>query len=438
MKKLILFLTILMVLSPLALSLRAAEVTWSASTYMTAQNITANGTAADGTSINVNDYIIFSINKNDMSGSSVPVWYPNDPSLRFYRPTGSSTIVNSLDFALTGITVTAITMVCQNTDKPEMELKVDGSVYATTAVGADKSVSFSGFSALSSLSLRATSAGGKNGRLSTITVTYTINSSNTVATPSITPLSGNYAVPFTALITCEDDHHSYPPHAVFWYTTDNFVSTPNDTAHPISVEISGTTTLKAWAVEGNVSTGLNYSDTVTRVYTFPTSLANVAAFNAADVDDFVSIAGLSVIRHSVNNLWATDGTNAIHAYGLSTARAVLNDGDVISLAGDRANYNGFPEMTNPVLLTSISGTPVTPVDDFDILSATTADFGKFVTVKNVKFASASALENGVAVTNQLMDLSTIDSQKNYDITGVINYNNSTLQFLPTAVAEVQP
>ncbi|GHV35404.1 hypothetical protein FACS1894178_4890 [Bacteroidia bacterium] len=247
-----------------------------------------------------------------------------------------------------------------------------------------------------------------------------------VATPEISVLSGQFTAPLTASISCATDS------ANVFYTTDNFAN-----VYPYSAGISivGTTTLKAWATK----TSMTNSDTATRVYTFPTALANVAAFNAAGTDAFVSIAGLSVIRHSGSNLWATDGTDAIHVYGISaSAKAAIEDGNVISLAGIRDDYNGFPEMMSPVLLSSVSGAPAIPVADFDITSATTADFGKFVTVKNVKFASSIALENGVAVTSQLLDLSGIDLEKSYDVTGVINYNNATLQLLPTAVVEAIP
>ena len=118
--------------------------------------------------------------------------------------------------------------------------------------------------------LRATLSGTSNRRLNIddILLTDYLGSTPSVASPIISPSTGNFYSQFNATISCSTEN------ATIYYTTDG--SDPNNTSIPYTapIYISQTTTLKAIAY----AEGYDPSPIATAIYTFPviTDVANIA------------------------------------------------------------------------------------------------------------------------------------------------------------------
>ncbi|MBO7586768.1 MAG: chitobiase/beta-hexosaminidase C-terminal domain-containing protein [Bacteroidales bacterium] len=269
---------------------------------------------------------------------------------------------------------------------------------------------------------------------------------NNVATPEITPASGFvYAASQTVTITCATAGAS------IYYTTDGSIPTQNSTLYTEPFTIDSNVTIKAKAFKDGDMPSL----VATATYEFPVTVANIAAFKAANTatnSTVYKIAGdVTFVFKSGSNIYVQDNTAGLLVYdnqGVITGSYA--EGDVISggIFGTYTLYNGLVEMVpthNWAASTQNTGTvsPVTASVE-DIAAFYYQYESKLVTLTGVTFtaggqfttASATNLEieqNGetmqVRNTHKTLDM-TIPAGSVADVTGFVLQYNGTYQIAP--------
>ena len=223
--------------------------------------------------------------------------------------------------------------------------------------------------------------------------------SNTVATPVISVPTGTYLTPQTVSITCETED------ARIYYTTDGTVPDTSSTLYTEPISIDRTCTLKAKAFKD----GMDPSNPATAVYTFPATVANIAAFKAAGANDntitYAITGDVTFVYRKDRRIFIEDATGGLLVYDNSTAvvTGTYSEGDVISggIVGTYTVYNGMSEMIPTVDWAAASGTAtVTPV------VATAADIaGNFATyeARLVRINAGTFAEDITFVTDNYTD-----------------------------------
>ncbi|KAF0198741.1 MAG: hypothetical protein FD166_993 [Bacteroidetes bacterium] len=272
-----------------------------------------------------------------------------------------------------------------------------------------------------------------------------------VATPVITPLTGNYYTAFNATITC------ITPASSIYYTTNGTDpnNTGNGTLYTGPVPISGTTTLKAIAY----ATGFDASAIATEVYTYPVinNVANIAALRASLADGITvyRLTGEAVLTHksiSRNAKYIQDATGAIlidDVTGKITTVYNVYDG-ITGVTGTLTPFNGmlqFTPVADPGVATS-TGNTVVP-EEVTLLSLTTAHQAKLVKILNTTITGTGLFvvstsypltdPSGTGVMRtQYSDLDYIGTTipaTPQDMTGVILEYTGALQLIPRSLAD---
>ena len=281
--------------------------------------------------------------------------------------------------------------------------------------------------------------------------------SNTVATPVISVPTGTYLTPQTVSITCETED------ARIYYTTDGTVPDTSSTLYTEPISIDRTCTLKAKAFKD----GMDPSNPATAVYTFPATVANIAAFKAAGANDntitYAITGDVTFVYRKDRRIFIEDATGGLLVYDNSTAvvTGTYSEGDVISggIVGTYTVYNGMSEMIPTVDWAAASGTAtVTPV------VTTTADIaGNFATyearlvrINSGTFADEASFNTSditdatfsdgtgeVLFRNQFKTLdTTVNAGDTVDIIGLVSIyvsgGNTTYQIFPRTNADIIP
>ena len=273
----------------------------------------------------------------------------------------------------------------------------------------------------------------------------------TVATPNISPSTGNFYSPFNATISCTTEG------ATIYYTTDG--SDPDDTVteytEPIYIE--DTTTLKAIAY----AEGYDTSSIATAVYTFPeiTEVANIATLRNQPVGSNVyRLTGEAILTFQQNlsyhPKWVQDATAAIYIYdtaGKITTAYNMGDG-ITGLIGTLSTYNSlleFVPVADPGPATS-TGNPVVP-EERTLASLTSADQSKLIKVYNVTLGATGNFTTGaqsIPVTQgeTTLTLRTLTStdyngqpipQTPQNITCLVGQYNADIQISPRFLADFE-
>ncbi|MCQ2272631.1 MAG: chitobiase/beta-hexosaminidase C-terminal domain-containing protein [Bacteroidales bacterium] len=211
----------------------------------------------------------------------------------------------------------------------------------------------------------------------------------TVEAPVFNPAAGTYYSEQEVALTCATAG------ATILYTTDGSDPVTNGTIYTEPFTVSTTTTVKAVAYVGS-----DHSHIITTVYTFPTEVANIAAFKAASTSSqaTINLTEPYVITNDVNFVFS----NGTYMYvedetaGLLIYNNPVNitteyvEGDIISggIVGTYSKYQNQIEM-KPLLNTDaasenigITPTVVTIAD----LKANYAQYdARLVTIENVTF-----------------------------------------------------
>lgn len=259
---------------------------------------------------------------------------------------------NPADFSLTTSdivgTITKVVVNASTTTKNTVTLSVSvgGEQYGTEQITSTTSrgYTFSGKST-GKVAISMKSNGTKGMYIKSIEITYTPSSSSSVAAPTITPTSKEFAAPFTATIA------STTKDATIYYTLDGsdpIASTTRQTYTSAGVSIpAATTTLKAFA-----SLNGENSSVASATYTFTSAYANLAALKAVAKSGNtykVQLTDAIVTLTNGSNCYIEDATAGIlyykksHGYnegdklnGVATVTYVVFNGtnEITSLEGD--------------------------------------------------------------------------------------------------------
>lgn len=265
--------------------------------------------------------------------------------------------------------------------------------------------------------------------------------SGTVDMPTITPNSAFVYETTQVSISCPTAD------AAIYYTTDG--TTPDESSNLYSApfDVTATTTVKAIAFK----TGMNPSNIATVTYTFPTEVANIASFVAANSETnntIYKIAGdVTFVYRNGRNMYVQDATGGLLIYDRDTV--ITNnytEGDIISggIYGTYTLYNGLSELvaTHNVAAASGNNGPVVPVvaTVSDIVSNYAQYESRLVKLEGVTFvdggtfstAAATNLnieqdDNGMQVRNNFKTLDmTIPANYDADVIGfVLVYSTSS-------------
>lgn len=265
--------------------------------------------------------------------------------------------------------------------------------------------------------------------------------SGTVDMPTITPNSAFVYETTQVSISCPTAD------AAIYYTTDG--TTPNESSNLYSApfDVTATTTVKAIAFK----TGMSPSNVATVTYTFPTEVANIASFVAANSETnntIYKIAGdVTFVYRNGRNMYVQDATGGLLIYDRDTV--ITNnytEGDIISggIYGTYTLYNGLSELvaTHNVAAASGNNGPVVPVvaTVSDIVSNYAQYESRLVKLEGVTFvdggtfstAAATNLnieqdDNGMQVRNNFKTLDmTIPANYDADVIGfVLVYSTSS-------------
>ncbi len=379
------------------------------------------------------------------TGTNPPKYYTSGAAARFY-PNNTFTITPKNGAVITSVKLVAVanyvsTPVYSVDGGAETGATLDGVTYSIT-----------GLNASNSFVLR-NSATASNFRLATVEVTYTGGAAagTVVATPTITPATGNYYEAQTVSIeTATAD-------ATIHYTTDGTEPSTSSPVYTAPFAVSTTTTVKAIAV----ATGKTNSSVATVTLTFPgitaeaATIAELRGLSSGDSKTykFTGEAVITVKSANRNAKYIQDATGAIlidDTKGV-LANANYNVGDKLTgVVGYLTEYQGMLQFV-PYLPGQVAsaGNVVAPT----VVAA--SDLGNYqaqlVTVKGLTFsdtgnfakATYTATVNGesVAVRVQYDDLAVVGTAiptGAVDVTGVVltyaTRTTITHQLVPVSIA----
>ena len=249
-----------------------------------------------------------------------------------------------------------------------------------------------------------------------------------VATPVITPNGGSYYEPQTVSITCADAD------AVIRYTTDGTEPTESSTIYSQPFTVNTTTTImaKAW------KEGMTPSFTATATISFPTQVANIAAFKAAASNEPQQImSDVTFVFRSGRYMFVEDNTAAMLIFDNSTPviTNTYNEGDVIhaGVFGKYTTYQGMVEMVPTHNALEATGTPVTVTPANATISNIKSQYtdvyeSKLVRLNDVTFINATTfVQNGdtMAIYNRFNTVTTeISAGDLADVTGFVSYSTN--------------
>ena len=239
---------------------------------------------------------------------------------------------------------------------------------------------------------------------------------------------------------------STTPNASIYYTLDNSTPDSTSTLYASPITLTQTTTVKAIAY----ASGFNPSVVSSATYTFPTPVANIAAFKAAGAADnsqtYRITGDVTVIAQKAsNNLYLQDATGGLVLYE-SGNTLNFQTGDVFqgTLVGTYTTYQNLPEFIPQGTLTAVPGGTVTPVvatasqimSNFEQYAYNLITLENCIILQEAAFTSGSQGSNILFVQNSdTMTLynnfktldTTLTAGATCDITGVaLRYvNNST-------------
>ena len=243
--------------------------------------------------------------------------------------------------------------------------EVTSATSGITITGSQKSWTINATIGVTSFDLTIKNTGSQNARLDDILLKVTIagTDASTVATPSISPESGNFLESQEVSITCPTEG------ATIYYTTNGNDPTTSSNVYSAPFTINETTTVKAIAVKSGMNNSAVASATFTKV--IPMTVAEArAAIDAGTGTQDVYVTG---IVSGIVEAWSTqysnisfnmsdDGltsSNQLEAFRcVSTDNANASEvvvGDVVIVHGDMTLYNNTVyEFTSGCQLVSLT------------------------------------------------------------------------------------
>lgn len=389
---------------------------------------TVNLTTTDG----------FGITLAKNNGSSNPAWSSNQARV-YAKGSLTISIPAAGDYKITSITYTYVV----NKNKSGVAPTIDG-VSGTGDAGSwnssSKTWTASGDGATSVAFTTSGTAG--NVGFTAVSITYTTSGGGgDKPAVSFEPAAGKYATTQSVTLTSEGADHIY-------YTTDGTAPSDQSAEYSTAISVSETTTIKAFAVKGEVT-----GDVASATYTFPYTTIQALLPNITTTTETAHYTKMTNwivtgVATDGKNAFLTDGTEyGILAYSNSigfTRGQILNG----TIDINAKIWKQVPELTNLKSttegVTKTTGGVPTVYDNKTIGDLTINNQGIVVKLSNVTYsASAGTLsdgENTIKVVNAIYSGLSLTDTKSYNITGVVAYttdNNKTLQIYPRDADDIE-
>ena len=176
----------------------------------------------------------------------------------------------------------------------------------------------------------------------------------TVATPTFTPEAGTYSEAISVTISCATEG------ATLYYTLDGSNPMEDGTVYTSAINITETTTVKAFAMkEGYLNSGVASATYTISEAPAPT-LITIAEARALALNEYALVQGVVTFIDG-RNVYIQDETAGIDLYlNNNTVPSALALGDMVQAYGKRAAYNGLAEL---------SGINGNDAEQFSILSS---------------------------------------------------------------------
>jgi hypothetical protein len=176
----------------------------------------------------------------------------------------------------------------------------------------------------------------------------------TVATPTFNPEAGTYSEAISVTISCATDG------ATIYYTIDGSNPMEDGTVYTSAINITETTTVKAFAMkEGYLNSGVASATYTISEAPAPT-LITIAEARALALNEYALVQGVVTFIDG-RNVYIQDETAGIDLYlNNNTVPSALALGDMVKAYGKRAAYNGLAEL---------SGINGNDAEQFSILSS---------------------------------------------------------------------
>lgn len=224
-----------------------------------------------------------------------------------------------------------------------------------------------------------------------------------------------------------------------YYTLDETDPTTESTKYTAPITIEKTTTVKAIAVKGGVS-----SLVATEVYNIvkPMTLSEIiSAATSKETEVAINVDGwLCSAVKGTTNAYFTDGEGlGIQLYSSNHGFKV---GDKLSgvVVAPLLLYFGAPELknlkANDENLTITPGQEV-PVLEMNVADLSAANYGALVVLKGLAYKAGKFYQGEAAITpyKNFMTLPTFEEDKTYDITGMVSWYN-VLQICPRTADDI--
>lgn len=279
-----------------------------------------------------------------------------------------------------------------------------------------------------------------NGALyvTSITIEWEERTPASVKTPVFSVASGTIYEAQNVTITSETEG------SAIYYTTNGDEPTATSTAYAGAIAISQSTTLKAVAIKNGES-----SATATAVYTFPTEVADIAAFlgaNTAANNTVYRITGTAVVVYqNGQNLYVKDNSGSMLIYGSQTA-TYTNGQTLAGICGTYGVYGQSPQMIPTRMPEAGAGSEVMPTTITAM--PTKDDVAKFVklegiTFNNPKFSTTSTVNDTIQFAGERLIIRdnfrkgfVVEVEKQYDVVGLVASFNGAMQVYPISVTAV--
>lgn len=245
-----------------------------------------------------------------------------------------------------------------------------------------------------------------------------------VATPTFNLVEGDYG--YTLEMACETEG------AKIYYTEDGSEPTAESTLYVNPVEVWGTPTIKAVAINeaGDASAVASFSEAIPYIIDSFMPLSDFPDGTAVTVK-----ATMTVVYQNGAYLYVQDANGSgMLLYG--TTDATYANGDTFSvLKGTYTVFNGLPEITGYVISDVTAGTPVEPRNAS--LAYATTMLNSYVKIENVSVVdnTITDIDGNKVVLYDRFKLATILTGENIDIIGFFGYyiakdGNESAQFYP--------
>ncbi|MBQ6306888.1 MAG: chitobiase/beta-hexosaminidase C-terminal domain-containing protein [Bacteroidales bacterium] len=230
--------------------------------------------------------------------------------------------------------------------------ETDGDLLGTIVKGESEELAISG--SYEYLGLRSASGAMY---LTEIDITWNTEGGTpqeTVATPTFNPEAGTYSEAVSVTISCATEG------ATIYYTLDGSNPMEDGTVYTSAINITETTTVKAFAMkEGYLNSGVASATYTISEAPAPT-LITIAEARALALNEYALVQGVVTFIDG-RNVYIQDETAGIDLYlNNNTVPSAIALGDMVQAYGKRAAYNGLAEL---------SGINGNDAEQFSILSS---------------------------------------------------------------------